>query len=128
MNIRRSALAALLLGSGLAQAQTIPPGNPLQQGQYRTGIAYRELEQARYEARLAEQDVLNLADAHKAAQQQAELRRRELDVAQKALETARARLAAAQKTYEREVNAVDAAHLDAKQVPLPGAAPAANQK
>jgi hypothetical protein len=95
----------------------------LQQGQQRTGLTYRDLEQARYDARLAEQDMLNARDAHTAAQQQATLRQRELDAAQKALAAARARVAAAQQAYDKAVSDVDAAHRAAKQVPLGGAAP-----
>jgi len=106
--------AILALFTGIACAQEQAPvedrSRSLQQGQYRAGIAYRELEQARHDAKFAEQDVLNLRDAHAAAQQQAEARKHDLDAAQKALDAARARLAAAQQAYDREVNAIDAAH------------------
>lgn len=121
----RTTMLVLLVSSGAqAQAQTLAPiedRSPptLQQGQYRTGIAYGELERARHEAKLAEQDVLNARDANSAAQQQAAVRKRELDAAQKVLTAAQARLAAAQLAYEKEVNAVDAAHR---------AAPAAKPK
>jgi hypothetical protein len=127
LNMRLSILAAVLCAAGMAQAQAPVEdrGDALRQGQYRAGVAHRELEQARHDAKLAEQDVLNLRDAHTAAQQQADLRKRELDAAQKTLEAARGRLAATQKTYDQAVNAVDAAHSAAKQGPLGGAAPVA---
>ncbi len=101
----------MLLTACLAQAQAPVEdrSKTLPHSQYRAGIAYRVLEQARYEARLAEQEALNAQDAHQAAQQQAEVRKRELDAAQKSLAAARARLAEAQKTYEREVDAANAA-------------------
>jgi hypothetical protein len=107
MNLRRWIWAALLLfTAGFAQAQ-VPVedrGNALRQGQYLAGAAHRDLEQARYDAKLAEQDVLNLRDAHTAAQQQADQRKRELDVAQKAWDAAKA------------------AHRAGKQTPLGGGA------
>ena len=106
--------AILALVTGIAHAQVQAPvedrSQSLQQGQYRAGLAYRELEQARHDAKFAEQDVLNLRDAHAAAQGQADARKRDLDAAQKALDAARARLAVAQQAYDREVNAIDAAH------------------
>jgi len=126
-NMRLSMLAGVLCMAGVAQAQAPVEdrGDALRQGQHRAGVAWRELEQARHDAKLAEQDVLNLRDAHTAAQQQADLRKRELDAAQKALDAARGKLAATQKAYDQAVDAVDAAHRAAKQVPLGGAAPAA---
>ncbi len=121
-------LLAACAAPTLAPAPVEDHGRTLSQGQYRAGIAYRELEQARYDAKLAEQDALNARDAHAAAQQRAMARKRELDTAEQAFAAARARAAAAQQAYEKEVNAVDAAHRAAKQVPLGGAAPAAISK
>lgn len=119
-NMRLSILAAVLCAAGAAQAQAQAPvedrGDALRRGQYHAGAAWRELEQARHDAKLAEQDVLNLRDAHIAAQQQADLRKRELDAAQKALDAARSRLAATQKVYDQAVNAVDATHRAAPEV------------
>ena len=110
MNRRWWISGCLLLVASVVQAQAPVEdrSRALSQGQYRAGMAYRTLEQARYEAKLAEQDALNAEDAHKAAQQQAELRKRELDAARQALTAARARLTDAQKNYEREVDAVNA--------------------
>lgn len=130
MSMRRWILAAVLCAATGVQAQ-VPVedrGDALRQGQYRAGVTYRELEQAHYDAKLAEQDVLNLRDAHAAAQQQADQRKRELDAAQKAWDAARSKLAATQKAYDQAVDAVDAAHRAAKQVPLGGAAPAVAPK
>ncbi len=120
MNMRRSILTAALCVAGLAQAQAPVEdrGDALRQGQYHAGVAWRELEQARHDAKLAEQDVLNLRDAHVAAQQQADLRKRELDAALKAFGAARARLAATQQAYDKAVSAVDAAHRAAPSLPL----------
>lgn len=86
----------------------------LQSGQYRAGQAYRELQDARYRTKLAEQEVLNAEEAYRQAQQQsAELKRR-LDEAKKALAAARAEEARAQRRYERELEAVDKAYRGAK--------------
>jgi hypothetical protein len=112
MKIRPWIFTGFLLAAGFTQAQ-VPVedrSRAVQQGQYRAGIAHRELNQARHDAKLAEQDVLNLRDAHAAAQQHADQSKRELEEAQKALAAARARLSAAQQAYDREVGAVDAAH------------------
>ncbi|MBX3665502.1 MAG: hypothetical protein KF834_07435 [Burkholderiales bacterium] len=112
MKTRTWIFTGLLLAAGFTQAQ-VPVedrSRAMQQGQLRAGIAYRELSQARHDAKLAEQDVLNLRDAHAAAQQQADRHKRELDAAQKALDAARARLSAAQQAYDRAIGAVDAVH------------------
>ena len=103
-------LACLLAPGAAAQAQTPAPveerGQALQQGQYRAGAAHRELEQARHEAKLAEQDVLNSRDANAAAQKEAAFRKAELDKAEKALAAARTRLQSAQRAYDDAVRAV----------------------
>lgn len=118
LNKRLSILAVVLCVAGVAQAQAPVEdrGEALRRGQYHAGVAWRELEQARHDVKLAEQDVLNLRDAHTAAQQQADLRKRELDAAQKAFDAARGRLTATQKAYDQAVNAVDATHRAAPDV------------
>ncbi len=118
MSLRIWICVAALCAANAAQAQSPVEdrGNALSLGQYRAGVAWRELEQARHDAKLAEQDVLNLRDAHTAAQQQADMRKRELDAAQKAFDAARGRLAATQKAYDQAVNAVDATHKAAPEV------------
>lgn len=80
----------------------------IQRGQYRTGQAYRELQQAQYEAKLAGQDVLNTEEAYRAAQKRADDLKRQVDAAKKALAAAKIRENAARQRYDREVNAVDA--------------------
>lgn len=103
-------LTGLLALGTAAQAQTSAPveerGQALQQGQYRAGAAHRELEQARHDAKLAEQDVLNSRDANAAAQKEAAYRKGELDKAEKALAAARTRLQSAQRAYDDAVRAV----------------------
>ena len=79
----------------------------VQRGQYRAAQAYRELQQARYEAKLAEQDVLNAEEAYRRVQQQADELKRQLTAARKALAAAKAKEAAVNQRYEKEVNAVD---------------------
>lgn len=81
----------------------------IQRSQQRTGAAYRELRQAQYEAKLAEQDFLNAQEAHRLAQQSAEERKRQLDAAKKALDAARAKEAQARKTYDAALTGVDQA-------------------
>ncbi len=74
--------------------------------QQRAGIAYRDLQQAQHEAKFAEQDYLNLQDAHQAAQKRADELRRQTESAKKALDAARAKEATARQRYEKAVNAV----------------------
>lgn len=79
----------------------------LLQGQQRAGFAYRELQQAQYETRLAEQDYLNAEDANRAARMRADEFRRQAAMAKKTLEAAKLKEAAARKAYENALNAVD---------------------
>lgn len=81
----------------------------IQRGQVRAGAAYRELQEAQYEAKLAEQDVLNAQEAHRAAQKNADDLKRQLDAATKALAAAKAREASARKAYDEALGAVDRA-------------------
>ena len=89
----------------------------IQRGQQKTGAAHRDLEQARYEAKLAEQDLLNAQDAHRAAQKQADALKRELDAAKKALDAARAREAQARKRYDAALSETDRAFKQAPKKP-----------
>ena len=81
----------------------------IQLGQQKAGAAFRELQQAQYEAKLAEQDYLNAEEANRAAQKQAGERKRELEAAKKALDAARAKEARARKTYDEALGGVDKA-------------------
>ena len=74
--------------------------SPSFQQQQRATASYRDITQAAYEAKLAEQDVLNLQDAHSAARERADLLRVDLDKALKARDVARANEAAARKRYD----------------------------
>lgn len=74
--------------------------------QQRAGIAYRDLQQAQHEAKFAEQDYLNLQDAHQAALKRADELRRQTESAKKALDAARQKEAAARQRYENAVKAV----------------------
>jgi len=106
--------ALLLLGAVVTQAQT-PAGDAgggdalIRQKQQQTTTAYRALEQAQYEAKLAEQDFLNAREAHGAAQKQADERKKQLDAAGKTLDAAKAKVARARKTYDDALTAVEQA-------------------
>lgn len=76
------------------------PGATLEMRQRQTGAAYRDLVQARYERRLAEQDYLNAKAAH-------ERTTREFEAASKAYAAAQAREKAAEADYERGLRSVD---------------------
>ena len=108
--------AVALLCSGAAVAAAAAPdvlvddrGRPREKvtqnsAQVRAGIAYRELEEARFQAKLADQDFLNAGEAHAAAAKALEASKRELDAAQKARDSARERMRAAEKRYEAELD------------------------
>lgn len=80
-------------------------GNMTLQHQQRTSAAYRALEQARYERKLAEQDYVNTEDAYRAAQQRADTIKSELGKMAKAREAAREKETAAGKAYDAALNA-----------------------
>jgi hypothetical protein len=90
----------------------------IQRGQIGASAAYRSLEQAQYEKKLAEQDVLNSEEAYQAAQEQAAALRRHLEAARKALDAARAKEAAARKRYDEALAAVDRAFGKPKSVKM----------
>ncbi len=73
---------------------------PMLSQQQRATVTYREVTQAAFESKLAEQDVLNTQDAYNAARERAELLRAELDKALKARESAKTREAAARQRYD----------------------------
>jgi hypothetical protein len=100
--------AAYLPPLALAQTQKPAPveersgtaASPQQLQQQRASASYRDVTQAAFESKLAEQDVLNLQDAYNAARERADGLKAELDKALKARETARFNEAAARKRYE----------------------------
>ena len=98
---------ALLLAS--AQAQQSGGDAVLQGRQQKAGAAFRELQQAQYEAKLAEQDFLNAQDAHGAAQKLVEERKRQLDAAKKTLDAGQAKVTRARKAYDDALTAVEQA-------------------
>jgi hypothetical protein len=106
------ALCACLAGAVGAQAPVEDLTNrdqAIQRSQVKTGAAYRDLQQARYESRLAEQDFLNTQDAEKAARKQADDAKRQFDSAKKAFDAAKSKEAQAQKRYDEALGGVDRA-------------------
>jgi chromosome segregation ATPase len=102
----------LLAAAAAAQApvqDVTPRGDAIQRSQIATSEAYRQLQQAQHEAKLAEQDFVNGQDAFRAAQKQADELKRQMDAARKALDTARAREAQARKRYDGALQDVDRA-------------------
>ena len=78
-------------------------------GQYQAGVAYRAWEEARYQLKLAEQEVLNAEDAYRQADADKAERKKQLEAAQKARVAARAKEEAARKAYDKAVLDVDRA-------------------
>lgn len=112
---RLALFASVVCGciSGVAIAQTSAEDRSreqsIQRGQLKSGAAYRDLQQAQYESKLAEQEFLNAQDAQQAAQKQADELKRQLDAAKKALDAAKSREAQARKRYDDALGAVDRA-------------------
>jgi septal ring factor EnvC (AmiA/AmiB activator) len=110
------ALAVLAAAQPLLAQQPAPatksapadrrPGEAPVLEQQRVGIAYREMQQAQFEAKLAEQDVQNTQDAFNATRARADTLKAELDKAVKARDAAKAKEAAARKRYDDALNAV----------------------
>lgn len=120
--IRRALLIACALGAWAAapaawaqakpatkpsQVEERPPGAEptLEIRQIRTGMAFRELQQAQFESKLAEQDVLNVQETYNVTRGRAEALKIELDKALKAREVAKAKEAAARKRYDEALQA-----------------------
>lgn len=102
-------LCVLAAAPVLAQAPPEERRAAVQQAQLRASAAYRELTEAQFQAKLAEQDYVNTQDAYRAAMQTAEEIKRELDKTKKALDAAKAREAQARKSYEAALDAVEQA-------------------
>jgi chromosome segregation ATPase len=105
-----AALAALTPAHAQSDKQnpseSAKAGQARLQQQQRVTAAYRELEQAQFESRRAEQDVLNTEDAYNTARGRAEALKNDLDKFNKARDAAKAREAAARKRYDEALNAV----------------------
>ena len=105
---------AVLLSMGPAQAQSGKPvqGDAAQAGasrlmqQQRVTAAYSALQQAEYESKLAEQDVLNTQDAYNTTRARAEALKADLDKFSTVRDAAKAKEAAARKRYDDALNAV----------------------
>ena len=100
-------LGGLAAAAAVAQAPLEERAAAVQQAQIRASAAYRELTEAQFQAKLAEQDYVNTQDAHRAAMKTAEDIKRELDKTRKALDAAKARQAQAHKAYEAALDAVE---------------------
>ncbi|MBM3343663.1 MAG: hypothetical protein FJY56_16380 [Betaproteobacteria bacterium] len=68
--------------------------------QVRATMAYRDVQQAAFESKLAEQDVLNTQEAYNITRARADALKIELEKAIKARDAAKAREAAARKRYD----------------------------
>lgn len=102
-------LAAALATAAFAQPPVGDRSVSVQQAQHRASAAYRELREAEYELKLAEQDYVNTQDAYRAAQKPAEDIKRELDKTRKALDAAKVKEARARKAYESALDDVEKA-------------------
>ena len=108
----------LLLTAGTALAQAPAQDRSvreqaIQRGQQRASGAYSNLQQAQYEAKLAEQEFLNAQEAQHAAQKHAEELKLKLDGAKKALDAARQKEAQARKAYDEALDGVERARQPA---------------
>ena len=100
---------ALIAACAFAQSPSVNQSPAAQQAQIRASSAYRELTEAQYQLKLAEQDFVNTQDAYRAAAKTAEDIRRELEKMKKTLDAAKLREARARKDYEAALDAVDRA-------------------
>jgi len=110
--MRKALLMTLALAAATAALGQPPEGDrsaAVQQAQIRASAAYRELQQAQYELKLAEQDYVNTQDAYRAARPPAEDIQRELAKMKKARDAARRREARARQAYEAALDAVEKA-------------------
>jgi hypothetical protein len=102
-------LAAVIATAAFAQPPAEERSGAVQQAQIHASAAYRELAQAEYDRKLAEQDYVNTQDAYRAASQTADDIRRELDKMKKALDAAKIRETRARKAYDDALNEVEKA-------------------
>ncbi len=109
-SLRFFPLLAVLVPAAFAQAPVEDARlNPqaLQQEQQKAGMAYRELQQAGYEAKQAELEYRQADADYKGAQKRADEFKRHADAAKKNLDAAKAREEQARKSYAAAINAVD---------------------
>lgn len=102
-------LLSISCAAAQAPVQDLGRDQAIQRGQQRAGAAYSELREARYQAKIAEQEHLNALEAQRIAQRQADETKRRLEAAKKALDEAKAREAKARKAYDEALTAVDEA-------------------
>jgi hypothetical protein len=111
-----SVIGALLTLTSVppAQAQTAKPvesdASKADQArllqQQRVTATYRELQQAAFEAKLAEQEVVNTQDAYNTTRARADALKSDLDKFVKTRDAAKAKEAAARKRYDDALSAV----------------------
>ena len=107
-------LAILLLTmattAGYAQApvdDTRQRRDTLQRDQQKAGAAYREMQQAEFAAKRADEDFRQADADYKAAQTRADELKRHADTAKKNLDTGHAKAEQARKSYDAAVDAVE---------------------
>lgn len=115
--IPAACMLAALFAAPLAHAQQPPSGTPVEGAttqadqsrlvqQRRVTAAYRDMEQAAFEAKRAQQDVANTQDAYNATRARADALKTELDKFVGARDAAKAKESAARKRYDDALNAV----------------------
>ena len=102
-------LTGLVATTAVAQAPPEERSAAVQRAQLQASAAYRELGQAQYDLKLAEQDFLNTQDAYRAAAKTAEEIKGELNKTKSALDAAKSREEQARKAYEAALDAVEKA-------------------
>lgn len=102
-------LGALLLTSAFAQVPDATQSEAVQRAQIRASAAYRELTQAEYDLKIAEQDYVNTEDAYRAATKRADDIKGELEKLKQARDAAKDREARARKAYDEALDAVEKA-------------------
>ncbi len=110
MRLLFATLAVTAAVSGFAQApveDVRQRKDAILDGQQKAGAAYRELQQAGYASRQAEQDFRQADADYKSAQKRADELKRVADAAKKNLDAAKAREAKIRKSYDAALNSVD---------------------
>lgn len=102
----------LIFAAGASQAQAPVEDarerqDTLQRDQLKAGSAYREMRQAEFAAKQAQEDFWQADTAYKAAQKRADELKRHVDAEQKKLDAAKAKEAQARKIYDTAVNSAD---------------------